>query len=124
MAAHLGSFQCPHTPFGDNMTRHKLPDMIRFKRTAKTILAPALDRCRSCRRDATRIVGASAASAQATPRGFLVIENGIAVSGLVTVGSFKDALVAFFFLLRIIRTVTVAEASSGRIGQLWRQGAS
>ena len=79
------------------MTRHKLPDMIRFKRTAKTILAPALDRCRSCRRDATRVVGASAASAQAMPRGFLVIENGIAVSGLVTVGSFKDALVAFFF---------------------------
>jgi hypothetical protein len=80
-----------------DMTRHKLPDMIRFKRTAKIILAPALDRCRSCRRDATRIIGASAASAQATPRGFLVIENGIAVSGLVTVGSFKDALVAFFF---------------------------
>jgi hypothetical protein len=100
--------------------------MIRFKRTAKTILAPALDRCRSCRRDATRIVGASAASAQATPRGFLVIENGIAVSGLVTVGSFKDALVAFFFflLMRITRTVTVAEVRSVRIGQLWRQGAS
>src|SRR5690242_10130313 len=50
-------------------TRHQPPDMIRFVRTAKTILAPALDRCRSFRRDVTRILGASAASAQATPRG-------------------------------------------------------
>jgi len=44
--------------------------------------------------------------------GFLVIENGIAVLGLVTVGSVKDASVAC-----LLSTVIVAEASSGRVGQ-------
>lgn len=75
-------------------TRRKPPDMIEFERTAKSILAPALDWCRSSRRDEARMTSRRLGCTSSATPGDLSLSNGIACSGLVNVGSLGGALAA------------------------------